>query len=378
MSTLGNILRQFPDDFARHFIDPISGELVRNPDPRSLAWMDAPPSPRMLSAENPQLDEVLEVEGDVVHDWAPLGEPRSGVDPDSLPILMGGFGRPPVPPGATPMRKVSAWYPKMLDEHQAPWLNPKLQPDWNPDDWYPHPTIKGAILRKPPLPPPAPLEALPPLDLSPQNPNINLGPASDVQISTLGPEVDLPPYGPKTWVDLDRRSDFTEVIPGSVRPRIANADTRDIARTPYQGASATDDSATREITSWKRDLARRMPAATEPFVSGGSPTMAMRGPETLEIPPDPRALLAGNETLSALRGPEAWAQPNSVFRDAPNTIQTGLSWAERQLIGKPVVYEVNGNQAFDGILEYIRDGWAGIRGADGRIDEVPSHMIRPA
>jgi hypothetical protein len=46
-------------------------------------------------------------------------------------------------------------------------------------------------------------------------------------------------------------------------------------------------------------------------------------------------------------------------------------------IGEVVQYEVGGVAVFWGILETVKDGWAGIRQPqDGnRIDEAPAHLV---
>lgn len=38
-------------------------------------------------------------------------------------------------------------------------------------------------------------------------------------------------------------------------------------------------------------------------------------------------------------------------------------------------YKVNGTTVLWGIIEYVAGDWAGIRQADGRLDEVPSHLV---
>jgi len=43
-----------------------------------------------------------------------------------------------------------------------------------------------------------------------------------------------------------------------------------------------------------------------------------------------------------------------------------------------VQYELDGELVFFGVLEYVRDGWCGIRQPHdgGRLDEAPAHLCR--
>lgn len=46
-------------------------------------------------------------------------------------------------------------------------------------------------------------------------------------------------------------------------------------------------------------------------------------------------------------------------------------------IGAVVMYVVNGVVGFWGIAEYVtKDGWIGIRQADGGLDEAPAHLVQ--
>lgn len=43
--------------------------------------------------------------------------------------------------------------------------------------------------------------------------------------------------------------------------------------------------------------------------------------------------------------------------------------------GMAVNYTVNGETVFGGVVEYVTEGWAGIRQADGRLDEARAEFL---
>lgn len=45
------------------------------------------------------------------------------------------------------------------------------------------------------------------------------------------------------------------------------------------------------------------------------------------------------------------------------------------MVGHVVRYEVGGVVVLWGVAEYVRGAWVGVRGQDGRLDEVPAALV---
>lgn len=311
-------------------IDPVSGELVRAPNPRSLDWMMAPPAkkPGIDALYQQQLDETL---GSFpAHDWAPHGE---AIDTVTMPLPMfdGPFTAPPVSRSPAqweqlPVMPVSAVdkYDDLFDAVLNHTPTPKLSPESPsiklfgdaPGEEKTLQHFRAALPMGPIAEEPTLLSQLPDGTLAGRNVPWRV-PASD---ATLGP--------PDITEGLSPITDAVGIaaLPNSLSPPgIQSADTYNVVKQPVD------------------------------FL--GNQTKIMQGGPLSRKLADDRA-----------RAVAARARLSDMFEQAKQ-------WIGRQVQhylpdGTPV-------EGFAGTLEYVDGSYAGIRSADGRLDEVPAHLIKP-